>query len=638
MASRNVRRTACLAAAALFMVVAALVPLLRRGERGEGRSANRPDPRRAYAGPLRNIDPAVAYVADDRCAECHATIAATYAEHPMGRSLVPADRAAPLPCGTAQHNPFDALGTQMQVAYAGNRLRQTRTRRSPAGEPAAEQTWQVDYVIGSGTRGFSYLSDRDGFLFQTPVSWYAQKKQWDLSPGFGTAEAIGRAIGAECLFCHANRAHDVAGTVNRFTRPVFDGHAIGCQRCHGPGALHVAGPGRGADGTDPTIVHPGHLTAELRQAICEQCHLQGASRLPAPGRDVWDFRPGLPLEAFWSVYVPAAAPGRRAVGQVEQMYQSRCYRAGSGRDRLGCVSCHDPHERVPPERRAAHYRARCLRCHEPHGCRLPRAERLRTSADDSCIACHMPNYGAADIPHTAVTDHRIPRGGGVAPGETAPPPADGEVLVSFFGGRPGLDAGDDARGRAMALTRLARAGDVAAGRAARHVLPALDEALRRDPDDLPAGEARGYALALRDEPAEALAAFRAVLERAPERESALVGAALTAEGLGRAEATLDYWRRAAAVNPQAAAYHRHAAKLLLKREAWAAALPVCDGWVRLDPFSADARAARVACLLGAGDPAEARAEFARIEALAPANLRELQIRFGRKLKLQDRRP
>jgi hypothetical protein len=37
-------------------------------------------------------------------------------------------------------------------------------------------------------------------------------------------------------------------------------------------------------------------------------------------------------------------------------------------------------------------------------------------------------------------------------------------------------------------------------------------------------------------------------------------------------------------------------------------------------------------LLAAGDKPEARAEFARLELLAPPNLRELQIRFEKRLK------
>ena len=59
----------------------------------------------------------------------------------------------------------------------------------------------------------------------------------------------GRQVFGQCLFCHVNRANQVEGPLNRYRRPVFDGHAIGCQRCHGPGELHAsAGKGRGKGG------------------------------------------------------------------------------------------------------------------------------------------------------------------------------------------------------------------------------------------------------------------------------------------------------------------------------------------------------------------------------------------------------
>jgi predicted CXXCH cytochrome family protein len=436
----------------------------------------------------------------------------------------------------------------------------------------------------------------------------------------------------DCLFCHANRARYVEGSVNRYTPPVFDGHAIGCQRCHGPGELHEKNPGANG-GVDYSLVNPRHLEPALREAVCQQCHLTGKARVLRRGRGLYDFRPGMPLESFWSVFVhaPGAGDGEKAVSHVEQMYQSRCFQGSAGPKQLGCISCHDPHERVPPAKRVSYYRGRCLQCHQQHGCSLPRPVRLRRSARDSCIDCHMRPYGSADIPHTASTDHRILRDGKQAGGPDAKPvPGDGFPVVSFY--RPPREAGEGDRDRAVALVKLALTGEAAAFRALPRTLPALQAAVRRDPDDHVAGEARGHALGLQERRAEALAAFRAVLARAPDREMALTGAASMAEALGKTEAALTYWRQAVAANPWAPEYRGRLVLVLARDRAWDKALPECEAWLRLDPLSVEARTTRVSCLLAAGKKDEARTEFARIKALAPANLRELEIRFGKKLK------
>jgi Flp pilus assembly protein TadD len=594
------------------------------------------DPRLEYAGPYENVNPAVRYVPDSRCSECHAPHSSSYAVHPMAHSLRPIAEAAPREPPPPK-SPFEAFGSRFQVDHQGEKVYHRRTRLDSMGRTVAEQSWEVHYVIGSGSRGFSYLTDLEGYLFQTPISWYSLRKGWDLSPGFGPTLQSGRAVLHDCLFCHSNHAHSEESSVNHYREPVFDGYGIGCQRCHGPGERHVAAPGagKGPQGIDPTIVNPKHLPPDLRDAICEQCHLQGASRTKVRGRDLYDFRPAMPMEAFWSVFVRVAESGedRKAIGQVEQMAQSRCFQGSQGPGRLGCISCHDPHNYPPPAGRVAYYRDRCLKCHDRRPCSLPEAVRHEKSPDDSCIACHMPRYGAADMPHTAATNHRIPRGGKPGSTKEAPPtPADPLLLASYYRGRKGVVEREDDRGRAMALVKLAFGGDPLAARTVPHALLVLEAGLRDHPLDLPAEEALGYALLMQGRSAEALAAFEAILASAPDRELALVGAATTAETLGQSEAALRYWRQVVAANPWAPGYRSGLVTLLAKKEAWAEALPEVDAWLRLDPMSTEARTARVRALLALSNKEAARAEFARLEALAPSNLRELQIRYEKKLR------
>jgi hypothetical protein len=349
----------------------------------------------------RNVAPGVAYVGDASCASCHAEIAEAYSHHPMGRSMSPAARIMP-----------DVSGTVLEVgdlAYSidrrDGRLFHRETRRDAAGRTVETTKAEVLYVLGSGERGLSFLVGRNGLLYQSPLAWYTQRRGWDLAPGYHDGNLhFDRPITLECLFCHSNRVEMAGGGA-----PVFQGLTIGCERCHGPGELHARDP-HPIDGGVLNIVNPADLEPpSLREAVCDQCHLQGPARSNLPGRSPFDFRPGLPPDSF--LRAPASSPDPfsrlAALGQVEQMHQSRCYQQTGGR--LGCISCHDPHRRPEPAERIAYYRNRCLECHSDHGCSLPQTDRRTRSPEDDCTACHMPRAGVTDVAHTALTRHAIPR-------------------------------------------------------------------------------------------------------------------------------------------------------------------------------------------------------------------------------------
>ena len=212
----------------------------------------------------------------------------------------------------------------------------------------------------------------------SPISWYGEKRIWDISPNYSEENwRFNRPINVKCLYCHCNQANAVDGTQNTYNEPAFTGLSIGCERCHGPGELHVQQRENGAkpDKDDYTIVNPAKLEPRLRDAVCEQCHLQGQHRGLRRGRQAFDFRPGLPLDQFWAihVFVPEMMKSYRSVGQFEQMQQSRCYISSQGK--LGCISCHNPHHRPDENERVEFYRGRCLQCHESHGCKMDVAQR-----------------------------------------------------------------------------------------------------------------------------------------------------------------------------------------------------------------------------------------------------------------------
>jgi hypothetical protein len=579
----------------------------------------------AVAGsPFLNVRPGVPYVGDAACAGCHRDQAETYSRHPMGRSFAAVD--ARDPAGSSP--PFEKLGFRFSAERRPEGVVHRAERLDDRGRPVVASEVAVRYVLGSGTRGRSYLFERGDHLFQSPLSWFTQVGRWDLSPGFEAFYPPEAPVEVGCLFCHVNRAEAVAHTRNRYRPPVFDGLAIGCERCHGPGGLHVEARGRGdavSEPADVTIVNPRYLPPLLREGVCQQCHLQGEKRLVRPGRGPFDFCAGLPLHLFWSVFVrgPEGADERKAVGHVEQMYQSRCFRAGGGR--LGCASCHDPHRQPAPAERVDYYRGRCLKCHADKPCALPADARRGQSADDNCVQCHMPRFESSNIAHTAVTDHRVPRRPQARP---APPGPGDPSLVNFFQGDLDPEDTGAARDLGVALVQLARQPGPAHAAMLWQAVPLLEKAVQTSPEDAEAWEAHGLALAMRGRDREALAAWENALKWAPEREVTLGLAAQALEKQGRPKEALAYARRLVDVNPWNDRARVKLAGLLGGQGDWPAALRECEAAVAVNPAGVEARRELIICCLRTGDRPRAEEQLTILLRLRPHEQERLRSWFA----------
>lgn len=355
------------------------------------------------------------FVGSRACAECHSEIAADFSQHPMARTLRPIDEV----------DPFEVFGGEQDRFTTGERTYRVERRDGEAihhemmydddGKLLYDQAESVQFVIGAGVKGRSYLLKRGELLFQSPITWYSQISAWALSPGYPAAEhyRFQKRVSEDCLACHSGRIASAAG-VNRFVaEKPFHEVSIGCERCHGPGGRHVAlfrsSARRHLD--DPLIVSPGTLDGQRQSDLCNQCHLEGKSRVLKRGMRFDDFRPGEFLGKTWTVYVaetPFDEEGRPMfTSHVEQMHSSRCFQK-SGKS-MRCTSCHDPHRVPSADERAEFYKARCNNCHQKQGCSLPEAEQQKAPAAGSCIACHMSKLDSRDLAHSTQADHRVLR-------------------------------------------------------------------------------------------------------------------------------------------------------------------------------------------------------------------------------------
>lgn len=231
---------------------------------------------------------------------------------------------------------------------------------------------KIDYVVGIGSLGQSYLYWDGDKLLQAPVGWFRPLARWANNPGHKDGVPTVKPILPRCLECHATYAEPLELSAPRFKKESLM-LGISCERCHGPGAKHVAfhraHPGE-KEGRD--IVHPGELSRDLELDVCAQCHA-GAGE---PLKPAFTFRPG---QRFADFVRTKEELGGHASNQVAAMRASKCFQ---GSPKMTCMSCHDPHQ--PPPKEA--YRA-CLDCHTltPHAA-LTDLSVLR----ERCIDCHMP--------------------------------------------------------------------------------------------------------------------------------------------------------------------------------------------------------------------------------------------------------
>ena len=395
------------------------------------------------------------YVEDRACATCHPKLYRSYQDVGMAQSFF-----RPRPdkvIEDLEDNSFfhEASQSYYEMSRRNDRLFFKRYQLDEERKEINIFEEEVDWIVGSGHRSRVYLYQTEvGELFQLPLAWYTQSNGWAMAPGFDRPDhqGISRRIRRQCMFCHnaypnAAEGSDAYGEPQVFPAELPEG--TGCQRCHGPGAEHVRLTLREANTPEQiqaSIVNPGRLSLKLRKDVCYQCHMQPAVALFGVrrfGRHDYSFRPGQSLDDYL-MQVDVVEEGKEPSERFEinhhpyRLEQSRCYLESQGR--LNCLTCHDPHRKVPQAERVAHYQAACLSCHQSEECGLgsPDSKHLVASPGGEdhpqeggsplegsegtkeagtlseidpgdCVSCHMPQRRTQDVVQVVMTDHFIRR-------------------------------------------------------------------------------------------------------------------------------------------------------------------------------------------------------------------------------------
>ena len=320
------------------------------------------------------------FVGTGECARCHAKRAASQITTPMAHASAPAASSDILHDHdrlTLQLTPYsyvisrDAGGIAYSVSDATNSISET-----------------LAWVFGLGNRGQTYIYQRNGFYYESRLSYYHSIQGLDLTTGHGAKtpanleDALGRLIDPDtlrrCFGCHTTAATTTAGFDPSHLMP-----GVTCEACHGPGANHVKlmdeekiEEGRLA------IFNPKRLNPIALVDFCGACHR------------TWN-----------DVYEMGAAGIANVRFQPYRLEKSRCW--GDGDARLACIACHDPHQQL--EHDAAAYDGKCLACHAATLAKKTTPDHPGKACPigkTNCVTCHMPSVTLPSM-HAPFTDHRI---------------------------------------------------------------------------------------------------------------------------------------------------------------------------------------------------------------------------------------
>jgi len=606
------------------------------------------------------------YVGDAACSLCHAEIADSYQSVAMSRAFYRprADRfIEDFGAGPWVH---EASGRHYEMVRSGDDLLFRRWTVDAAGKKTDLFEQSVDWIMGSGNHARVYLYRTPlGELYQLPIAWYTQEKRWGMAPGFDRPDHDGvtRRIRRECMFCHnaypdVPAGSDLYGSMQTFPKDLPEG--LGCQRCHGPGAEHarlaLGGTAEPA-ALRAAIVNPARLETARRNDVCDECHMLPSVSMPGVRRfDSGDdsFRPGQDL-ATYRVRIDPVVQGQDRSERFEinhhpyRLEQSTCFRASAGA--LSCLTCHDPHKKVPPAERAAHYRAACLTCHQPDACSLQEMtaslpEALRTVDPGDCVTCHMQSRRPDDVVHVVMTDHRIRRvpldpatlvapkqettpvliGVDLADPDRAPQGALGEVYRAVAALRSGNASASAVDHLAVSLTKTPGGGkdliepwfELARGQLALHRWQDAEATLRgllarsggenppREEQRALAHEWLGLALASAGDAAAGVAELRPLAKAGSERPELWFNLGRIVLGQGHAAEAVPFLQRATELRPNMAPAWLHLGRALARADRTQDAVAALRHCLVIAPDDPRAAAA-LAALTGTPLPAESGA-------------------------------
>ncbi|GAA4275541.1 cytochrome c3 family protein [Aquimarina mytili] len=247
---------------------------------------------------------------------------------------------------------------------------------------------KMDLVVGSGTKGQSYLMWNNNSLFQLQASYFTPTNSWINSPGAPDQLAPARPVIERCLECHTTYAQNISGSKkgNQFHRKNI-AYGIDCQRCHDTVTDHVKYHQQNPEeNTARHILKYSSLSRQQRLDACALCH--SGLRTKTTER-AFTFMTGDSLENFsFPDYDESSLEELDVHGnQYGLLKASTCFKKS---EVLDCSSCHNPHKKERGQ--LSLFNQKCMNCHaslnNPTTCTGDKVKTQQMS--NNCVQCHMP--------------------------------------------------------------------------------------------------------------------------------------------------------------------------------------------------------------------------------------------------------
>jgi predicted CXXCH cytochrome family protein len=259
-----------------------------------------------------------------------------------------------------------------------------------------------------------YFTRRGDDYYVFPAQWDVRNKTWRryyVEPGTDwwaehyPADQMQRPTGPLCDGCHSVNYNIKTKTVTEWN--------VGCEKCHGPGSLHVEFP------VASTIVNPAKLDAVRADDVCIQCHSQGQPRTKPLDGVYYDwpvgYQPGDRLSDTWMLeehhlgtetftHWPEGTAHKNRMQGNDYVHSQMSVKG------VRCYGCHDVHGTANEADLRLPGDAMCLQCHGPQLQAGPRGtleqhtQHKAASTGSRCVACHMPAI-ARTVGNVSVRSH-----------------------------------------------------------------------------------------------------------------------------------------------------------------------------------------------------------------------------------------